>query len=112
LHSSKHHRALDHKGKKVVVIGSCTSGHDISSDYVEHGIDVTMIQRNPTYIMTNKNGMPRLLFPLYNETIPTDVADRLNASFPNHLLKLVHQRVTKDIAEADKWGHFPCVDDL
>jgi len=26
LHSSKHQRALDHAGKKVVVVGACTSG--------------------------------------------------------------------------------------
>lgn len=94
---------MDHKGKKVAVIGSCTSAHDISADYVDYGIDVTMIQRNPTYIMTTKNGMPRLLSPLYNETIPTDVADMINASFPNHLLKHMHKRVTKDIADADKY---------
>jgi cation diffusion facilitator CzcD-associated flavoprotein CzcO len=26
LHSSRHKRALDHKGKKVVIVGACTSG--------------------------------------------------------------------------------------
>lgn len=26
LHSSEHNKASDHQGKKVVVIGSCTSG--------------------------------------------------------------------------------------
>ena len=26
LHSSKHEKALDHAGKKVVVVGACTSG--------------------------------------------------------------------------------------
>ncbi|KAF9237573.1 FAD/NAD(P)-binding domain-containing protein [Melanogaster broomeanus] len=32
----------------------------------------------------------------------TDVADRVNASFPNHLAALMQQRVTKAVAEADK----------
>jgi hypothetical protein len=33
---------------------------------------------------------------------PTDVADRLNASFPVYLIKAMHQRVIKQVAEADK----------
>ncbi|KDQ51395.1 hypothetical protein JAAARDRAFT_140378 [Jaapia argillacea MUCL 33604] len=102
LHSSEHKSARDHIGKKVVVIGACTSGHDISADYVEHGVDVTMYQRSSTYIMSTKHGMP-LLLALYSENAPpTDIADRVNASFPNSLLKYVHQRITKDIALADQ----------
>lgn len=33
---------------------------------------------------------------------PTDIADRVNASYPHDLLRLMHQRVTKETAEADK----------
>ncbi|KAH7918208.1 FAD/NAD(P)-binding domain-containing protein [Leucogyrophana mollusca] len=103
LHSSKHRRATDHTGKKVVVVGSCTSAHDICADYAEYGVDVTMYQRSPTYIMSVKEGVPRLMAPLYWEGgPPTDIADRINASFPNHLMKLMHQRTTRDTAEADK----------
>jgi cation diffusion facilitator CzcD-associated flavoprotein CzcO len=38
LHSSQHKSARDHIGKKVVVVGACTSGHDISADYYQHGV--------------------------------------------------------------------------
>ncbi len=56
LHSTEHKRALDHAGKKVVIVGSCTSGertqppyftsmllrlllaHDIAKDYYDHGV--------------------------------------------------------------------------
>ena len=34
---------------------------------------------------------------------PTDLADRISASFPNHFAHLLHQRVTKDIVEAVKY---------
>ncbi|KAI6029338.1 FAD/NAD(P)-binding domain-containing protein [Pisolithus microcarpus] len=103
LHSTQHKRATDHVGKKVVVIGACTSAHDICADYVDHGVDVTMVQRSSTYVMSAKEGIPRLTGGLYLENgPPTDIADRINASFPNHLLKLVHQRVVKDLAEADR----------
>lgn len=101
LHSSQHEKALDHAGKKVVVLGACTSGHDICADFYDSGIDITMIQRGETYIMSTKEGMPRQ-FGIYTEDgPPTDIADRLSASFPNKLLKLVNQRVTKDIAQVD-----------
>ncbi|KII91612.1 hypothetical protein PLICRDRAFT_38413 [Plicaturopsis crispa FD-325 SS-3] len=103
LHSSQHTKAADHAGKKVVVVGACTSGHDICSDYVNNGVDVTLYQRGPTYVMSTKEGYKRLMNPLYVENgPPTDVADRLHASFPNNLLKLMHKRMTDEIAEADK----------
>ncbi|TFK48079.1 FAD/NAD(P)-binding domain-containing protein [Heliocybe sulcata] len=102
IHSAHHKTARDHIGKKVVVVGSCTSAHDICAEHAEQGIDVTMVQRSPTYIMSTKEGIPRLL-AIYSENgPPTDVADRINASYPNPLMKLMHQRLVKDIAEADK----------
>ncbi|KAL4064294.1 hypothetical protein V8B97DRAFT_1920121 [Scleroderma yunnanense] len=127
LHSSQHNIAADHLGKKVVVVGSCTSAHDICSDYVDNGVDVTMVQRGPTYIMSVKEGVTRLIGSghtiltsnttmtdalyevLYNEDgPPTDLADRISASFPYHLTVLLHQRVTKDIADTDKyWLRIP-----
>ncbi|TFK48083.1 FAD/NAD(P)-binding domain-containing protein [Heliocybe sulcata] len=103
MHSSQHKTAHDNVGKKVVVVGACTSGHDICSDHVDHGIDVTMIQRGPTYVMSTKQGWPRLVGSLYSQNgPPTDIADRINASFPNPFLRVFHPRIVKDIAEADR----------
>ncbi|KAF7355516.1 hypothetical protein MSAN_01468600 [Mycena sanguinolenta] len=121
LHSSQHKKATDHAGKKVVVIGACTSGiynhssrvgiltddhetaHDICADYYEHGVDVTMFQRSSTYIMTTRNGFRILFKDLYEEDgPPVDVADRINASYPIRLTEFLAQRRTLEIAEADK----------
>ncbi|KAJ6539575.1 hypothetical protein B0H19DRAFT_1213485 [Mycena capillaripes] len=103
LHSSQHKKATDHAGKKVVVIGACTSAHDICADYYEHGVDVTMFQRSSSYIMTTKNGWRILMDGVYSENAPpVDVADRLNASYPNRLTELLAPRKTLEIAEADK----------
>ena len=38
IHSSQYSSAREHKGKKVVVIGACTSGHDIAQDHYLHGV--------------------------------------------------------------------------
>lgn len=80
-----------------------------------------MVQRGPTYIMSVKRGIPRLLCNTHSLDrtrlltyscaqalywqggVPTDIADRLNASFPTHIAKLLQRRVTKDIADADKY---------
>ncbi|KAH7905557.1 hypothetical protein BJ138DRAFT_1095031 [Hygrophoropsis aurantiaca] len=102
LHSSQHNVAADHIGKKVAVVGSCTSAHDICADYVEHGVDVTMIQRGPTYIMSAKEGIPRAITNHREGGLPTHIADRIGASYPTHISTLLSQRVTKTIAEADK----------
>ncbi|KAJ7639050.1 hypothetical protein FB45DRAFT_740642 [Roridomyces roridus] len=103
LHSSQHKKALDHQGKKVVVIGACTSAHDICADYYQHGVDVTMFQRSSTYVMTTTNGWPILMGGLYwGDKPPTDIADRLNASYPNRLMESIAPRKTLEVAEADK----------
>ncbi|KAF9007494.1 hypothetical protein BDQ17DRAFT_1388982 [Cyathus striatus] len=103
LHSTQYKTATDHIGKKVVVIGACTSGHDIASDYVEKGVDVTMFQRSSTYVMSTKNGIRMVMQGLYEEgSPPTDFADKIANSFSMWLnVGLVH-RLAKGIAEADK----------
>lgn len=58
-HGSKHTDAanLDVKGKKVVVVGTGNSGHDIAQNYYENGADVTMLQRSGTYVITADKGV-------------------------------------------------------
>jgi cation diffusion facilitator CzcD-associated flavoprotein CzcO len=103
LHSMQHDRATDHAGKKVVIVGACTSAHDIAVDYADHGVDVTMHQRGSTYIMSIKNGWKVLMGGVYDETgPPSDVADRLNASFGNMMRVPLYQAQTKQIADLDK----------
>ncbi|TCD62522.1 hypothetical protein EIP91_006771 [Steccherinum ochraceum] len=103
LHSTQHRSAKDHLGKKVVIVGACTSAHDLAADYVDHGVDVTMFQRSSTYIMTTKEGSPRLMKPLYWQGAPpSEYADRIANATPIYFNKLVAQRQTADIAEADK----------
>ncbi|KAJ7023508.1 hypothetical protein C8F04DRAFT_180560 [Mycena alexandri] len=103
LHSTQHKRATDHAGKKVVIIGACTSAHDIAVDYYEHGVDVTMYQRSSTYVMTTKNGWKHIMGGLYWEGgPPTDLADRFTASFPHIMAIGLNQRQVRKIAEDDR----------
>ncbi|KAG5641535.1 hypothetical protein DXG03_004810 [Asterophora parasitica] len=64
---------------------------------------VTMYQRSSTYIMTTKNGWKVFMGGLYSEDgPPTDIADRLSASFPIHMGIGLSQRKVKETAELDK----------
>jgi cation diffusion facilitator CzcD-associated flavoprotein CzcO len=58
-HGSQHRDASesDVRGKKVVVVGTGNSGHDIAQNYYENGADVTMLQRSGTYVITADKGV-------------------------------------------------------
>ncbi|KAG2011317.1 flavin-containing monooxygenase [Coprinopsis cinerea AmutBmut pab1-1] len=102
LHSTQHKRAADHQGKKTVVVGACTSAHDICADYYHNDIDVTMFQRSSTYVMSVANGW-KAAEELYGENAPpVDVADRISASLPLWAsIPLIQEKVRR-IAELDK----------
>lgn len=90
-HSSKHPGGEEFRGKKVVVIGSNNSAHDICADLWEHGADVTMVQRTSTHIVRSEPLMEIGLGALYSEQavangVTTDKADLIFASIPYAIL--------------------------
>ncbi|WP_407811351.1 NAD(P)-binding domain-containing protein, partial [Staphylococcus aureus] len=56
-HSSQHPGPDAYAGKKVVVIGSNNSAHDICAALWEAGADVTMLQRSSTHIVKSDSLM-------------------------------------------------------
>ncbi|KIK52790.1 hypothetical protein GYMLUDRAFT_49749 [Collybiopsis luxurians FD-317 M1] len=87
LHSVDYKQAADYKEKKIVVIGAGTAGHDIASDLVRNGADVTMYQRSSTFV-TNLDLGWKFMDPLYTEGgLPIEIADRLSHSIPHLLLE-------------------------
>lgn len=50
-HSAYHDSCRDWKGKKVLIVGTSSSGFDSALDAARHGVDCTMLQRSPTYVM-------------------------------------------------------------
>lgn len=105
LHSSQYKTAADYIGKKVAVVGSGPSAHGICLDFVDHDIDVTMVQRGSIYVMSAKNGIPRYFGLYVKDGLPVGVADRITLSYPNKFGKLLHQRMTGEIAELDKYSY-------
>ncbi|KAK9452539.1 hypothetical protein V1511DRAFT_490638 [Dipodascopsis uninucleata] len=101
VHSSAHGTGNDWSGKTALVVGACTSAHDISYDFYNNGAKVTMLQRSPTYVMSVEKGVP--MVQPYSETGPsTWTVDLLAESVPKIVARLYHKRFVPKIAEADK----------
>ncbi len=95
-HSSRHPGPDDYVGKKVVVVGSNNSAHDICGALWEAGIDVTMVQRSSTHIVKSETLMELALGALYSEQavangITTDLADLIFASIPYKVLPAIQR---------------------
>ena len=105
-HSSRHEGGERYRGKRVVVIGSNNSAHDICADLWEHGADVTMVQRSSTHIARSESLMELSLGGLYSEEavakgITTDKADMIFASVPYRVMPEFHKPVYAAIKERD-----------
>ncbi|OCX65635.1 FAD-dependent oxidoreductase [Thioclava sp. SK-1] len=92
-HSSQHRGPDDWTGKKVVVIGSNNSAHDICAALWEADADVTMVQRSSTHIVRSDSLMKIGLGALYSEEalasgMTTEKADMVFASLP---YKIMHE---------------------
>ncbi|KAF2839693.1 putative flavin-containing monooxygenase YUCCA3 [Patellaria atrata CBS 101060] len=105
-HGSQHQDASTHgnsQGKKVVVVGTGNSGHDIAQNYYEAGADVTIIQRSPTYVITGDKGLPMLTQTMYGEGGPeTEDADVHEQSVPLPIYFRMLRDATDQITAADK----------
>jgi putative flavoprotein involved in K+ transport len=105
-HSSLHATGEPYAGKRCVVIGSNNSAHDICADLVEHGADVTMLQRSSTLVVRSDTMLRLSYATLYSEQavasgIGTDQADLMAASLPYRLLPSLQRPVWERIAAED-----------
>ena len=105
-HSSTHPGPDAYKGKKVVVIGSNNSSHDICAALWEAGADVTMVQRSSTHIVRSEPLMKHGLGSLYSEEavaagVTTDKADLIFASIPYRLLPSFQKPIYDTIKAED-----------
>ena len=105
-HSSRHAGGAAYAGKRVVVIGSNNSAHDICADLVEHGAEATMVQRSSTLVVKTDTMLRHGWGALYSEEavaagIDTDTADLLAASMPYRLMPDLQRAIWARIAEED-----------
>jgi len=106
IHSSEFQSGKSFAGKRCVVIGAASSGHDVAVDLWEGGADVTMIQRSPTTVVKSETLMDLAFGDLYSEEalshgVTTERADMLLASMPYGLLPESQKRLTDEARRRD-----------
>ncbi|MFD1344364.1 NAD(P)/FAD-dependent oxidoreductase [Litorisediminicola beolgyonensis] len=106
-HSSEHDGPDQWAGKKVVVVGSNNSAHDICAALWEHDADVTMVQRSSTHIVRSDTLMDIGLGALYSEEavrngVTTEKADLIFASLPYRILHEFQIPAYEQMKEVDK----------
>ncbi len=106
-HSSTHPGPEKYRGKKVVVIGSNNSAHDICAALWEGGADVTMVQRSSTHIVKSDTLMDIGLGALYSEQavangMTTRKADLIFASLPYKIMHQFQIPLYEQMRERDK----------
>lgn len=60
-------------GKKAIVVGTSTSGHDIARELTDRGCRVTMVQRSPTVVVNIDPA--NMIYSLYDEGRSIDEVD-------------------------------------
>jgi pyridine nucleotide-disulfide oxidoreductase len=92
VHSGDFKNAKQWKGRKALVLGTGTSGHDVAQELHAHGAQVTMIQRSKTHVVSLKEAQS--VYAIYSEGIPFDDCDLLATSFPYPVLRRSYQLST------------------
>ncbi len=99
-----HSGAFDHperwKGRKALVLGTGTSGHDVAQELHTCGADVTIIQRSKTYVVSLPEAQS--VYAIYQEGIPFEDCDLLATSFPYPVLQRSYQLSTAKSREVDR----------
>ena len=101
MHSSQYADAAPWKGRKVLVLGTGTSAHDIAQDLYSAGAHVTIVQRSPTLII-NCDPSAQLVYALYSEGPPLEDCDLITASVPLPVARRTHQLATQHAKELDR----------
>mgnify|MGYP006278044583 CR=1 FL=1 len=100
IHSSRYRGPRDWAGKRVVVVGTGTSGHDVAQDLYSNGVSVTMVQRSPTLVV-GVDPAAQLPYTLYHEGRSLDECDLIAASMPLAWFEKLHRMLAVKAREID-----------
>lgn len=100
MHTTAFTNGANWRGKKALVIGTGTSGHDVAQDLHANGVDTTIVQRGSTMVLSI-DPSAKLTYGIYNG-IPIEDGDLLAATNTKPMVKKNLQTITKRMLENDK----------
>lgn len=102
FHTSQFNEGHRFSGRRVLVLGTGTSGHDVAQDLCSHGAEVTIVQRSATTVVTVGPDAAGKVYSSYREGNPTEVTDLITVATPYPALRHSYQLMTKELAEIDR----------
>jgi cation diffusion facilitator CzcD-associated flavoprotein CzcO len=100
IRSQEYIFSSDAAGKRVLVIGTGSSAHDIAKDFHDHGADVTMLQRSTTAVIGEEAHQLTNAISKENGP-PVDDADFVAIASPLPLVREFHKDLFKEVARID-----------
>jgi cation diffusion facilitator CzcD-associated flavoprotein CzcO len=100
-HSADVRPTKEYQGKKAIVVGTSTSGHDIALELYQRGCDVTMVQRGPTNVI-NMDPANRI-YSLYKEGRSIDEIDVVSIANDFDTTIRSYRDFVKSVEEHDRY---------
>jgi len=100
MHSSQYSEGHAWKGRKVMVMGTGNSGHDVAQDLHASGADVTLIQRGSTLVVSL--AVAQSVYDLYKQGASLEDCDLLATAVPYPVLVKGYQIAAAAMKKADK----------
>jgi putative flavoprotein involved in K+ transport len=101
LHASQYRDGEAWAGKRAIIVGTGTSGHDIAQDLHASGAHVTLVQRSSTMVV-NVEPSAQLPYALYDEGPSLEDCDLLTAATPLPLARQSHVMLTQQAKKLDQ----------
>ena len=100
LHTSAFTNGANWRGKKALVLGTGTSGHDVAQDLHANGADTTIIQRGSTMVLSI-NPSAKLTYGIF-DGVPLDDGDLFVLTNTLPVAKRNFQMMTARMVELDR----------
>tara|TARA_Y100000994_G_scaffold177026_1_gene146116 strand:+ start:140 stop:1912 length:1773 start_codon:yes stop_codon:yes gene_type:complete len=101
VHSHSFTHGGSFSGKKVMVLGTGNSGHDVAQDLHSHEVNTTIVQRGSTTVVSI-DPSAKLNYALYDEGPTIDDCDLIASVATYPLVVKGYQLAVKKMAELDK----------
>jgi putative flavoprotein involved in K+ transport len=100
MHTSAFSNGAYWRGKKALVLGTGSSGHDIAQDLHANGVETTIVQRGPTMVLSISPSA-KLTYGIY-DGVPLEDGDLLATANTMPVLKRILKAMTARMVELDR----------
>jgi cation diffusion facilitator CzcD-associated flavoprotein CzcO len=100
MHTTEFTNGANWRGKKALVIGTGTSGHDVAQDLHANGVDTIIVQRGSTMVLSI-DPSAKLVYGVYNG-VPIEDGDLFASTNTKPIVKKNLQLLTARMVENDR----------